>query len=777
MRHLLTLPLIIIFACSNMAQAVNYIYGEIGNDDKVGTYTVSISNGNDTIIGTFYDMAFSLPVDTVGSYNIRIKSQGYADLTTSIDVKTSTYDLGVLYLQEQRSIELKEVVVEAKKCVVKREGTSYEISNIVGTYLGDAGSIKDMLVLTPGLMQDGNGGVKLLNETSPDIYINERKVTESELLMLRSNDVAKIEVIRDPGARYKSSTQSVVKITLRKRIKDYIGLNVSEEIIVGRKISNESNINISTKTGKLSTLVSFHYELSNKHLWSEQNTAIAKTANYNSINDYITDSLTNHRDGYYTLAGLTYNFNNNSYLSMQYNGAYTRSNRNQNIYHTFLEDNATTLYRELSDTPKDNNNRHNATMSYFVKRNALSSLNLGLNYSRIANNSDKNVFIEQTGTISEESDSHSAINSKSQYDLLNFEANYTFAINKINKFGIGISSDYISNNYTYIQSQSEQDSKRKDFIHGVYATYNVPIKKFTLFTQLRYEYNHSTLNTPTSKESVSYHTVLPFVRLLYMINNNDFIQIAYRSFSNRPSISQLSNIISYSDMLHSSVGNPSLKSENYNNIWLTYGVGKFNATLYYRYGKDAIVNGTFMQSDSRNILIKPINSNYRSQWSLDCDYSISKPKYSLNFSVIESYTTVKYPVIENIANSSLYNWHTSVSVSGRWNFYKTLEFHGSASYNSSFLDGNQETGDMWELTLGIKGRFVKNRLIASIKCSDILRRGVTPYCESKFANVSEWRRNHFDTRNISFSIQYLFNVVRSNFKNSNVGSDAKSRAK
>ncbi|MEG2674318.1 MAG: hypothetical protein RR938_04320, partial [Muribaculaceae bacterium] len=509
MRHLLTLPLIIIFACSNMAQAVNYIYGEIGNDDKVGTYTVSISNGNDTIIGTFYDMAFSLPVDTVGSYNIRIKSQGYADLTTSIDVKTSTYDLGVLYLQEQRSIELKEVVVEAKKCVVKREGTSYEISNIVGTYLGDAGSIKDMLVLTPGLMQDGNGGVKLLNETSPDIYINERKVTESELLMLRSNDVAKIEVIRDPGARYKSSTQSVVKITLRKRIKDYIGLNVSEEIIVGRKISNESNINISTKTGKLSTLVSFHYELSNKHLWSEQNTAIAKTANYNSINDYITDSLTNHRDGYYTLAGLTYNFNNNSYLSMQYNGAYTRSNRNQNIYHTFLEDNATTLYRELSDTPKDNNNRHNATMSYFVKRNALSSLNLGLNYSRIANNSDKNVFIEQTGTISEERDTHSAINSKSQYDLLNFEANYTFAINKINKFGIGISSDYISNNYTYIQSQSEQDSKRKDFIQGVYATYNVPIKKFTLFTQLRYEYNHSTLNTPTSKESVSYHTVLP----------------------------------------------------------------------------------------------------------------------------------------------------------------------------------------------------------------------------------------------------------------------------
>ncbi|MEG2674514.1 MAG: hypothetical protein RR938_05320, partial [Muribaculaceae bacterium] len=86
-------------------------------------------------------------------------------------------------------------------------------------------------------------------------------------------------------------------------------------------------------------------------------------------------------------------------------------------------------------------------------------------------------------------------------------------------------------------------------------------------------------------------------------------------------------------------------------------------------------------------------------------------------------------------------------------------------------------GDMWELTLGIKGRFVKNRLIASIKCSDILRRGVTPYWESKFANVSEWRRNHFDTRNISFSIQYLFNVVRSNFKNSNVGSDAKSRAK
>lgn len=777
MRHSLVFLLVTAFVRSNAAQSANYIYGEIGNTDKIGTYSVQAVHDNDTIIGTFYDMTFSLPVDTAGIYAVRIKSFGYVDLVTTIDVKTAGYDLGVLYLQRQKSIDLQEIVVEAKRCIVKRDGTSYEISNIAGTYLGDAGSIKDMLMRTPGLIRDGKGGVRLLNGSTPDIYINERKVTQAELLMLRSNDVAKIEVIRDPDARYKSSVQSVVKITLRKKIKDYVGLNVSDELIVGRKISDEANINISTKTGKLSTLVSFHYELSNKHIWSEQNTEISGTSNYGSINDYITDSLTNHRDGYYTLAGLTYDFNSNSYLSMQYNGAYTYSNRHQDIYHTLSEDNTTTLFRELSDVPKDISNRHNASMSYFLKRNALSSLNLGLNYSRIADNSDKYVIIDRYGSIDDESDTHSVINSKSRYDLLSFEGNYAFAINKINKFGVGVSSDYISNNYTYIESQSEQDSKRKDFVQGVYVTYNVPIEKFRLFTQLRYEYNRSTLDNSSSKENVSYHNILPFVRLLYMINNNDFIQIAYRSFSNRPSISQLSNIISYADMLHSSVGNPSLKSENYNNIWLTCYIGKLNASLYYRYGKDAIVNGTFMRSDSRDILTKPVNARYRSQWSLNCDYSISSPEYSLNFGVIESYTTVKYPIIENMENSPLYNWHTSISISGSWYFYKEMEFYMSASYNSPFLDGNLRTGDMWRLDLGIKGRFLKNRLIASINCSDLLAKGVTPYWDSNFANVNEWRRNHFDTRTIGFSIQYLFNIVKSNFRNSDVGSSAKDRAR
>lgn len=776
MKKLIFVASFLFVGISSFSQNVSkYAFtGQIANADDL-IYTVTAALGSDTIRATFAESKFLLPIDTMGVYSLKISSTGYDDYTVDTDV-SKNYNLGDITLSKSKTVNLDEVVVQGKRCAIKRDGTTYTISNIEGTYLGDAGSIMDMLQWTPGLRRDGSEGVKTTNGATPVIYINGRKVVSNDELKARSSsEVQKIEVIRDPGARYSSSTAAVVNITLKKHLKDYVGLRLMNDVKVTRRVSDEFDVNLNTQTGKLGTFFSFHYENGNHKAHSDIGTDISATTNYSSLSDYMKQSWKTKKRGYYTVAGISYDFTPKSSLNIQYNGNFINSKKNVYTAHELTESDVKTNYDEYDNKPKDKNTSHTATVGYRLNHGS-SHFDINGSWTHINTDIGQNVTLSEMLNGAASGQNVTNINKNDKYDIYSFESNYDFSINKVNKFNVGVSTDYIDNKSIYLKKSAEQSNRRKDLQQGAFLTYSRKFNKFKLNAEFRYEYSNTSLTDESGKQTQSFHNFLPFVRLTYDFNDDSQIMLAYRRMTLLPNLSQMNSIASYSDMLHSETGNPELKSQLFNKVWTSFNYKDFDASLSYYHTGRSIITGTYMQEDSRTILRKPLNVRYEDQILLSLGYNFSGPKYNIYVSFDEAYTTVKYPYIAGLTNEDQSNWHSDIYIDGSWNFYKTFEAYTSLSYLSPFIEGNTKTDDMWGIDLGVKASFFKRKLIVAVEGKDLLHRGITPYWSAKFANVSEWRRNSFDTRSVVLKITYKLNVIPSNYRNKRIGTRANMRA-
>lgn len=196
----------------------------------------------------------------------------------------------------------------------------YTIRNIQGTYLGDAGNLVDMLKWTPGIMVQNDNAISVVGKGSPIIYIDGRKMAnKSELLALQSSDVSRIEIIREPDARYKNGTNAVIRIYMKKQLKDFIGINVSNTASVNRLFRNRSSLDMNWKSGILSGNTSFAYSRDNGKDYETSGTNIysGNTPIFSSSSDKRTES---HRNVYNVFTGLNFALNGKSNLRMQYVG-------------------------------------------------------------------------------------------------------------------------------------------------------------------------------------------------------------------------------------------------------------------------------------------------------------------------------------------------------------------------------------------------------------------------------------------------------------------------
>ena len=175
---------------------------------------------------------------------------------------------------------LNETVVTASKMQIEREGSNYTLRNLNGTIMGNAGNALDMLRWTPGVIVNANEDISLIGrDGKTEIYIDNRKVTNnSELKAISSQNIKRVEIIREPDAQYASNVAAVVKVFTRKSVKNYMGASILNILDVKRRVSDIATLTIDGKQGKWSGNASLTYSHKDSHSFGNTFTITGEAA-------------------------------------------------------------------------------------------------------------------------------------------------------------------------------------------------------------------------------------------------------------------------------------------------------------------------------------------------------------------------------------------------------------------------------------------------------------------------------------------------------------------
>jgi outer membrane receptor protein involved in Fe transport len=207
-----------------------FISGQVHAADKKPLPFVSVDLLHDSnfIAGAVTDEAgrFRLRTPWVAGdrYTLKLSLVGYRSLEQPF-TWPDTASLAKLVLVRNDQW-LGEVVVASRKPLITRRADRY-IVNVEDSYLANGQSGLDVLQRSPGLWVSPDGSIRIIGGQSVTVMINDvvQRMSGAELAdflrSLRSEDIAKIEVIPNPPSEYEaSSAGGIVHIILKRSRKD-----------------------------------------------------------------------------------------------------------------------------------------------------------------------------------------------------------------------------------------------------------------------------------------------------------------------------------------------------------------------------------------------------------------------------------------------------------------------------------------------------------------------------------------------------------------------------
>lgn len=671
------------------------------------------------------------------------------------------------------NVLLQEVSVIAPKAVIHRDGLNYSISNLSGTHIGEAGTLYDMLGWTPGIVTYDINNIKAGGSMSVGaIYINEQKVADRNILLsIPSSQVSKIEVIRDLGVRYSAESGAVIKITLKKQLKDYIGVSVTNNLEIRRRVSDDGWVNLSGKYGKFSFSGSLVGQYANRKIYDNGGTTIFNTDGKPAYSDVFDSEYTAIKTGPLWNIGLNYLAKPTLNFILQYSGNSINVDFKEHKIHQLSMDGIEATLDENTVIPHRKSSGHNLTsgMTYFSPSGHF--FNLTLSYSH--QNKGETQLIDILNTTDNILTSKN-IASNSKYDLLDAETNWRFS-HKGNDWGLGYNLSIIKNSYDFINDGIGQPTIRKDYTNILYGSWGRKINKLKLDLGARLMHNITKLIQSSTASDKHTLVLRPYISLKYNIADNYSIGTYYTMFVGYPTISQLNPAVVYSDTLHYDKGNENLENVYTHKLAFFANIKDVSLGVDLKRINKMIVTGSFPYGGNGAIIDQPINSLYSNDVTLKVSYSTNIGSLRIDPEIEYSYQFTKLPDISGMINREFGQHNNYVSCDMSYKFWKTAEAFARFSYQSPWYDSNMRIGRTLRLNIGMSKTFLDGRLRTAIELTDLIGEAVTPRWSIDFSNIKQWQRNRYDTRGVKLTLRYTFNSVNTSFRNAQINKSSDGR--
>lgn len=668
-----------------------------------------------------------------------------------------------------RSVTLDSVTVKARRPVVKTSG-SKDIITVKGSYLSKMGSLGNMLLATPGISAVGQNQFEVVGKGTPIYYVDGREVTQQDIFKtMKSANIDRIEIERNPGAQYPSGTNAVVNIITLRPLKDIISLDLSNTATFKRKASENPSAELKVNKGIWASSLSYDYGTYGN---------LNKETYFTEIThpDYVFRSDESN-NGYSRSFSHNLTFANDFFvtpkqrISLIYNYALDRDNENNTELMTY-RDNERDIDKDIVRKTLGKRHQHAFSLSYSGNVSTNSYLLLSADYSIIGN--DSKLTSDETYRASG-GNSRITTSNNGKYNIATINGAYSFRLPLSIMASVGgryynthHSLDYSTTNALVNAQQRTNHQTLDDNVTAAYATLERSWNKLYASLSARYEYSDTRMKIASEGDTYrsARHTsdLLPTALIRWSPKQSLSFQAYYQRSVQRQGYMGLNPYPTYNDSLSYTSGNVHLKP-GYTDTYSLYATWR-NLTLglIYYHMTDEISNVTYCPDLSRNTTCEmPVNMMRGNSYLITLSYQKMIGKLFFNGMAYLTIPRFRYSYLGRTEEMR------HVSCSGNLSMSYFISSHFSAFTNFSFQGYNQhqnrsqKAANNW--ILGLQSSLLNDRLSLSLTATDILHRAHYNNLTFYYDNTRYGTYGTNDMRGVSVTVSYsLFNQNLKNVK-------------
>ncbi len=704
---------------------------------------------------------------TSENYIVKISSIGYRTVCKPV----SPANLGIVQLVSDAQM-LGEVVVKGNLPVTRMKGDAM-VTSVENSVLSKVGSANDVLTKIPGITKKQDA-FEVFGKGTPLIYINGRKLHDlSELEQLNSDDIKSVEVIRNPGSRYDATVKAVVRIQTVKRQGDGFGFNLRSSYYQSDNTDLIEQANFNYRHNNLDIFGSLYYN--QMESWQDFTLQLeergTKVWNHDmkSYGEFYSKMLSGN-------IGFNYQLNDNHAFGMKYKSGKTLNERNPLSKETNINvDNV--FYDNIKVNSCDNyyyDPDHELNAYY---NGQFDDVNIDFNVDYLQNGKSSNSVFQEISQTSENRDVHSVNNVKNR--LVAGKLTLSLPLGG-GTFAVGSEVTYTHRNDDYLNEENyvpTSYSKIEELNATGYAEYNRSFPWGDWSLGLRYEhvkFDYYEDGKHIDEQSRTFDNFFPNITFSKQLGKVQ-AQLSYTAKTQRPTYSELSNNVFYSDRFTLQKGNPTLRPTIIHDLTFS-GVWRFmQMSLSYSQTKDWILNwGELVNEDASLTMLS--KRNWDKSIPMFTAFLSATPKIGcwspmLSVGMQKQWLTIDYFKESKTLDNPIF----TASFNNTWElplgFMLGLDSYIQSAGATQNIYSEKPNG---YVNLLLRKSFLNDALSIELRGNDIFNTNKIGYSMYS-GDYYLYQKSAWDRQEFAVTVRYKFNTAKSKYKGTGAGDSQKNR--
>ncbi|NMN36585.1 outer membrane beta-barrel protein [Pedobacter sp. SG918] len=714
---------------------------------------------------------FSFQQSLKGDYILMLKAVGYKDISKLINLPMDSVTL--MMISDDKTLD--QVTVSASKPLIVRK-IDRVIFNVENSIVTSGATVWDALSKAPGVQTRFDGGVTA-NNKNVVIYMDDKPIRLSGedlaayLRSLPSDNIAKIEIIANPTARYDAQGGAVINIISKKPKGDGFNIVLSGAYTQSTYGSYSPSMVFNYRKNKLNVYGSYGYNRRKKDHTESEYIIYNAPGSYSDWRNEKSGLRQGNANSY--KIGADYNLTDKQVIGILINGYNGSNSRPNNILTTVINNHAV-MPDSILHTQNFSNGKayqYSFNINYKIKLDTNGrNINVDIDYVPYQNKNSQQV--DTYGTLGSGSllpdTYHIFTPSNQNIDIYSGKLDYTDKFWKKWTFESGLKYSNIRtrNNFDFYDNPAggreliPNRSDRFEYaenVSAIYASLAGDFGNWSVEGGLRGEYTRTNgrsivLNTNNQN---NYFKLFPTLFVVYKMNKDNEINFNYNSRISRPEYWRLNPFKSYTSPYSYLEGNPALQPAFIYNSELGYTYKQeYNISFYLRRTADYFSNITVQDNTSKFF--------YDTQRNLDLSqeigFSASFPNKPATWWEINNYVQGSYRLEKSGYLQARYDyrvWGIYLSSNHAFTINKAqgLKAEISAWYSSPTIQGIYHIARLYDVSAGLRKTLLKGQGTLRLAVNDIFY-GNAYRIDVDYQNQKNGFTEKSDTRSVTLSFSY-----------------------